>query len=161
MTDKPKGIIDPWRTVDPVHPPARERASRPERIDLEDIDFDVDLAIPGQYVIRSAHVSFRIVSTRLEEPKDALDVLITCILELAKTKLFNEAFRGAGIGVRRGNTEYNTPAPGAPASTLKAEERVIWFEQKSLDAGMLVLARILRMPECATACKKHGITVML
>jgi hypothetical protein len=30
-----------------------------------------------------------------------------------------------------------------------------------LDAGMLVLARVLRMPEAAAICKKHGVTVMM
>ncbi len=156
-----RGIVDPWRRVEPVHPAARSTEPQRERIDVMEIDHDADLAIPGQYTLRSAHVAFHITSVRLNVPKDALEVLADCIMELAKLKLFSDAFRGAGIGAKTGRATWNPPAESLPTSTLACEGNTIWFAQAPIDQGMLLLARILRTPEAAGACRKHGIVVML
>ena len=37
----------------------------------------------------------------------------------------------------------------------------LWFDEKSLDNGMLALARILRAPDAAATTKKHGVVPML
>ncbi len=161
MTRKPMGIVDPWRTVDPVHAPGRVSAPRPERIDLEDKDLDADLAIPGRYVIRSTHVSFDVVSVRVQTPKDALDVLADCIADAWLTRPVGNALAAAGIGVRSTHSSFHVPDERTPASTLKGGTGALWFVQKPLDQGMLVLARILRMPEVAAICKRHGVTVMI
>jgi hypothetical protein len=157
---KPKGIVDPWRTVDPVHPPARIVAPQRERINLEDIDFDADLAIPGRYVIRSTHASFDVVSVRVQAPKDALDVLGDCVADAARVRPIGNALITAGIGVRRGTMSWNPPNADEPTSSLKSEDTTLWFAHTPIDQGMLVLARILRMPEVAATCKRHGVTVM-
>ncbi len=165
MTDKPKGIVDPWRRVEPLQQqkrpaPAPETEQR-QRINIEDVDRDADLAIPGNYVIRTTHASFSVTSVRIESPKDALDILAECVVEAWRMKPLMQALQAAGIGVRTGRYAYNVPSEEEAASTLKGGASAFWFVQKPLDQGMLVLARILRMPEAAALCKKHGVTVML
>lgn len=163
MTDKPKGIVDPWRKVDAVHPtttrpPPTETQTR---IDPDQIDFDADLAIPGKYVIRSEHTSFAVTSVKVATPQDALKVLIECILGLARIRTVGNAFVTAGIGVQLGKVLWNAPSGDTPASALRSGDNTVWFVEKPLDQGMLVLARLLRGPEAAAACRSHGIVVML
>lgn len=161
MTERRKGIVDPWRTVDTVRPPERVAVPTKERIDVSEIDFDVDLAIPGRYVIRGAHAAFDVVSIHVATPKDGLSVLTNCLLDVRTIKPLANALALAGIGVRNRERSWNVPSPDAVASVLKSDDIVIFFVEKPLDQGMLVLARILRMPEAASICKRHGVTVML
>jgi hypothetical protein len=164
MTDKPKGIVDPWRRVEALKPrprPAPVAADEHQRINIEDVDRDADLAIPGNYTIRTAHASFTITSTRLETPKDALDILAECVADAWLTRPIGEALAAAGIAVRSKTSSFHVPDENTPASMLKGDRGAFWFVQKPLDQGMLVLARILRMPEAAAICRKHGVTVML
>lgn len=161
MTERRKGIVDPWRTVDSVRPPERVAAPTQERIDIAEIDFDADLAIPGRYILRSAHSCFDVISIHIATPKDALSVLANCIWDAHIIKPLGEALLSAGIGVRCRDRVWNQPPTDAAASTLKSDDVTIWFVEKPFDQGMLVLARILRMPEGAHTCKRHGVTVML
>jgi hypothetical protein len=161
MTDKPKGIVDPWRRVEPLRPAPPRPAPERERINIEDVDRDADLAIPGTYTIRTTHASFNITSVRVDTPKDALDILAECIIEAWRIKPLGNVLDSAGIGVRNRTYAFNVPVENEQASMLKGGESALWFVQKPLDQGMLVLARILRMPEAAAICKKHGVTVML
>jgi hypothetical protein len=154
---KRRGIVDPWREVAPVRPsPAAKN-----RVDLEDIDLDADLAIPGQYTIRSKHVSFSVTSVKIDTPRDALVILAMCVAALWGVKVCREDLAQAGIGVRCGRVEWNPLLPETPASTLSVEDAVIWFRQVTLDQGMLNLGRILRRSEAAETCRRHGIVVML
>lgn len=160
---KSRGIVDPWRKVDPLLAPERAPASTPaakERIDIEDIDLDADLAVPGRWAIRTEHVSIVVTSTRVAVPRDALVVLIECVLELTKLRGLGAALRELGVGARLGDVAWNEPGPDVVASTLKAEGCTLWFALATLDQGMLALARLLRVPEAAAACKKRGIVVM-
>lgn len=152
---------DPWRKVDPVRAPVRPTEEQRERVDVLEIDHDADLAIPGNYVIRSAHTCFNITSTRVHSPKDALDVLAECIIDVSRIKTVGDALLDAGIGTRCRKRSWNVPENDTPASVFKGGETTLWFVQMPIDPGMLVLARILRMPEAAVVCKKHGIAVML
>lgn len=164
MTDpkKPKtGIVDPWRLVDPVRAPPRPRPAERTQIDLDEIDHDADLAIPGQYTIRSRHACFHISSTRIEMVSDALDVLADCIAELYGNKTLGIALEAAGIGVRTKSGAWNTPSDDESASVLKSDDAIIWFIRKPADQGMLSLARILRSPIATPTLRKHGVTVMI
>jgi hypothetical protein len=165
MTNKPKGILDPWRRVEPLQPQKRSappsQTEERQRINIEDVDRDADLAIPGSYTIRTTHSSFHVVSVRVDTPKDALDVLADCVIEAWRIKPLGSALSVAGVGVRNRTYSYNVPVQNEQASTLKGGDATLWFVQKPLDQGMLILARILRMPEAAALCKKHGVTVML
>lgn len=156
MTDRRRGIVDPWKQVEPTRPdPERER----ERLDLEDIDRDADLAIPGRQIIRSAHVSFEVTSVRAGTPRDALDVLATCIDEARMARPVAATLAAIGIGVRIADRRWNEPSAGVPSSSLTGRTAVIWFAGKTLDLGMRDLARALRA-HAAMICRKHGIVVM-
>lgn len=160
MSDgKPRGIVDPWRQVAGLKP--KPRAPAPERKGLEDIDLDADLAIPGQYVMRSTHASVRVVHVRIDTPRDALDVLADCLAEMRKAKPLGTAMIAANIGVRCRTGSWNIPSDGMPASTLKSSNATIWFVGKTLDQGMLDLARLLREPLAAPIAAKWGVTAML
>lgn len=160
MSEKRRGIVDPWRTVDPVHAkPAA--APRTGKKDLEDVDFDADLAIPGRYVIRSKHASFDVLSVRVRTPKDALDILAECVAELWANKYVGVALLNADMGVRTRNLMFNVPDASVPASRLEAVTSALWFCNVTLDRGLAKLAKILRSSAAAATLKKHGITVML
>lgn len=156
---RPKGIVDPWRQVEALR--AKPRAPTPDRKGLDDIDFDSDLAVPGRHVLRSTHVSIRVVHIRVETPRDALDVLADALAEMRKTKSLGAAMIAAGIGVRSRVGSWNIPADDVPAATLKSSNATIWFVGKTLDQGMLGLARFLREPIAAPIAAKWGITAML
>lgn len=153
--DRPKGIIDPWRRVAPLRP------SREDRIDLEDLDHDADLAVPLQHVLRSRYASFNVVSTRLTSPASALDVLADCVGTCWKIPALRDALIAAGIGVRCTLGAWNVPSEETPSSTMKGESGMLWFAHVPLDEGMRRLARILRQAAAATTIKAHGITPML
>jgi hypothetical protein len=156
--ERRKGIVDPWRHVDGLRP--KPRAPTPERKDLSDIDLDADLAIPGQHVMRAAHSSIRIIHVRIETPRDALDVLAECLAEIRKTKGLGTAMTTLGICVRCRTGSWNIPSDDTPASTLKSHNATIWFVHKTLDQGMLDLARLLREPLAAPIAAKWGVTPM-
>lgn len=156
---KRTGIIDPWRKVEPLRP--EKAAARVGKKDIDDIDHDADLAVPGRYVIRGNAASFEVVSTRIDTPKDALDVLAECIAELWRNKYVGVALQNADIGVRTKDHTYNAPDGDTPASTLKSDHSTVWFCNEPLDKGMVKLARIMRSSAALPIVKKHGITPML
>jgi hypothetical protein len=161
MTERRRGIVDPWRTVDPVRTPPKPEPERNGRKNLEDVDPDEELKTAGAYTIRATKISFHVVSIRVFTPKDALDVLADCIADAWAIKPLRTVLNDAGIGVRCRDRMFNVPDEGVEASKLAGEDTAIWFVEKPLEQGMLVLGRILRMPEAAALCKRHGITVML
>jgi hypothetical protein len=160
MSDKRKGIVDPWRKVPPLRP--GPRPARPEgRKDLDGDWRDDDLAVPHKYVIRSKHVSFDVTSVRVETASDALDVLADCIAELWIDKHVGVALANANIGVRTRMIMYNAPTPEVKASRLESAHSMIWFIGDTIDEGMAKLGRILRHSAALPTTKRYGITTML
>ena len=156
-----RGIVDPWRKVEPLRAPPRTPAVERERIDLDDIDRDADLAVPGRYIIRSEHACFDVTSTRVETPADALEVLADCVCTLFMNKAIGTTLIDAGIGIRFRDRAWNVPSEETPASQLTGGKAVIWFVEMPLDQGMLVLAKILRTIAVSTTLRRYGIVVML
>lgn len=162
MTKKPVGIVDPWRTVDPLHPaPKPPPTPGRRRIDLSEIDLDADLAIPGTYTLRFKHASFHITSTRLKTSADALGILVDSLMALIPLRDMASALRTAGIGIRQPTHDWNVPPANTPASTLATATQGLWFTGVDLDTGTLQLARIIRHPLAANTLRRHGIVVML
>lgn len=160
MTDKRRGIVDPWRKVEPLH---RGPAPAPHegKKDLQDIDLDADLAVPGKYVIRSANACFDVTSVRVVVPRDALDVLTDCIVALWQVKTLAAMFAKANIGVRTRRVMYNVPDAETLASKLESKNSMIWFIGIPFDMGMARLARIMRSQEARAVVKTYGVTPML
>lgn len=159
MTDRPKGIVDPWRQVEPLHPAPAPRPTGKK--DLEDIDLDGDLAIPGKYVLRMKGAALDVVSVRVETPKDALDVIADCLVVLWQVKPISRALAALGIGVRTQRATYNAPNEATPASQLASDHSMIWFIGMSLDDGVAALARLMRSSDALPIVRKFGITPML
>lgn len=156
MSEKPRGIVDPWRSVAPLRPGARP--ARGQRKDLEDIDLDADLAIPGRWTLRFEHASIEVSHVRVESPVDALDVVAECLREASRSAAPAALLRGLRIGVRVGSSAWNAPA--AESSSLEGESSTIWFAGQGLEHGVLALARALRSPSLAPIARKWGITPM-
>ena len=169
MTDdgpKKPGILDPWRKVEPLRqaPPRPQPPS--DKIDIQDVDKDADLRIPGRYVIRSRHACFDVTSHRVVKPGDAVGVLAGLPDRgWARWRQSRGRSRVPSIGVRHEDYAWNVPADddedGQPASQLAGGAARLWFSEKPLAEGMLVLARILREPAAAHVLHKHGVTVMI
>jgi hypothetical protein len=132
-----------------------------DKIDLKDIDFDADLAIPGQYVIRSKQAAFNVVSKSVATPRDALVVLADLVLALGEAHDASEDLERAGIGAKVYETEWNAPAEGVEASKLEADDCAIWFVGVPLDRGMLTLAKVLKRPDVLSLSRSRGVTPML
>jgi hypothetical protein len=158
---KPKGIVDPWRKVEPLRPAPQVVTPSRKRINLDEVDRDADLAIPGKQVLRFMHACFDVTSTRVQTASDALDVLADCIADLFSIHDISAMLTAAGIGVRCKDRMFNVPSEEESASTLKNATSCFWFVQKPLDQGVLVLARILRSPYAAPTLHRHGVTVMM
>lgn len=154
-----KGIVDPWKMVQPLRPPPREE--RGERLDLDDIDLDADLEIPGRYVIRSKHASIDIHHVRVDSPRSALDVLADCLAELRKIKPLGAAMIASGIGVRCRTGAWNIPPDGTPASLLQSTNATVWLVGKDIDQGILALVKLLRESAASSTLRKWGIVPML
>lgn len=159
---KKPGIVDPWRKVDPLRPaPPRPAPPAHEKIDIQDVDKDADMRVPGRYVIRSPHACFDVTSHRVVNPGDAVEVLADCLIALSGVAPVAQMLAAAGVGVRRGDRAWNVPDDAEPSSTLEGGAAKLWFAQKPSAEGMLVLARILREPAAAHALHEHGVTVMI
>jgi len=162
VTKKNRGIVDPWRSVDMLRPaPAPAPVSTRKKINLDEIDHDADLAIPGKYALRFKHVCFNMTSVRIHVSGDALDVFADCVSDLYTVRVLADLLKDAGIGVQRPGREWNVPAPEVPASTLKSKTACLWFIGETLDIGTLALARVMRSPHAAAALRRHGVVVML
>lgn len=163
MTKKPVGIVDPWRTVDLLHPTPAVKSTTParRRINLDEIDRDADLAIPGRHVLRFQHVCFNISSTRIKTTTDAFHIISDCVADLSQLRQVAEALQREGIGVRTRGRSWNIPEATVPASTLECESSCLWFANVTVDVGTRLLARIMRSPLAAPALRQHGIIVML
>lgn len=156
MSEKPRGIVDPWRCVEPLRPSARP--PRGVRKDLKDIDLDADLAIPGRWTLRFEHASIEVSHVRVEAPVDALDVVAECLREASRAPTIAALLRDLRIGVRVGSSAWNAPA--TEASSLEGGLSTIWFAGQDLEHGVLALARALRSPSLAPIARKWGVTPM-
>jgi hypothetical protein len=164
MSEKKRGIVDPLRTVDPVRKPPPAPAARPsgkKRIDLDEIDRDADLAIPNKFSIRTKHASFNITSTTATTDGEAFDILADCVADLFVVHAVATMLLASGIGVRCFDRMWNVPGEETPASTFKSGDSVIWFTEKPLDEGALVLARIMQSPYAASTLHQRGVVVMM
>lgn len=161
MTKKP-GIVDPWRQIEPLKKPTRPVPSPKEKKNLSDIDFDADLAIPGKYVIRSKHASISVTSVRVKLPKDALEVLADCLLELTAYPQLCMELKYIGLGIDTESKKFNMPSSASNASSLSSDTVTLLFNEQSLDHGILALVKILRASISATnILNKHGVVPML
>lgn len=156
--ERPKGIVDPWKRVDPLRSPPRPEPTG--RRNLDDIDLDADLVVPGQYLIRTVHASISVTHVRVAEPADALEVLADCLVDLWRVAGIARALVEIGVGVRSRTAMHNVPDETTPASLLHGRGSAIWFEGSDLDRGMLALVRVLRRSNAADILRKWGIVPM-
>lgn len=156
--DKPKGIVDPWKRVDPLRP--TPRAPPKEKKNIEDRDLDADLAEAGTYTLRSKHVCFGVSHVRIQSGKDAVDVLADCIYELFQDKALRHELTSVGIGVETKAGTYNRPDNENQASWIKGEHARLWFNRVPLDHGLLALSKILRKPAALKTIQRWGVTPM-
>jgi hypothetical protein len=158
MTTK-KGIVDPWRIVDPVRPAPREA-----RKDLGQ-DVDADLRMARQYTFRCSGGGLHVKSRNLNTDADALAAIVACLFDLMalpniKTLLTNER-----IGLRLGKRSWNLPKEGTAGANLETDNARLIFVNNTLDEGMKRLVRLFALAKKKDAetkfLQKHGVTPLL
>lgn len=155
-----RGIVNPWAPSAPLRPQERKQPTPALKKDLEDIDFDEDLAIPGTYVIRAGKASFAVTSTRVRTPKDALVILAELVLALWARKPARGALEKARIGASIPGNRCNVPKRQDAASSLVAGDHAVWFGEQTLEQGALALVRVLRDGDAARVAKSFCVTPM-
>lgn len=161
-----RGIVDPWRIVEPLYKPAPPPPP-PEnkRIDLTQIDIDADLRAPQQCAIRCRSGSILIRSKKIESGNDALRELARCLKQLALDKANEATLRDLEISVHIGAAPETTT--NARLATAEGYEPTvaICFHRQTCDDGMLRLIKFLnavsRRPANADVLKKWGVVPMM
>lgn len=155
-----KGIVDPWRVVAPLHPvkePVREPV---KKIDIADIDMDVDLKLMNFYVIRSKHASIRIDSRDMTNAAEALILLVKGLAKLVETPENAAALREAPVGF---STESRSWNPLKSASTLAGGGVILMFGTKDYDQGIRALVTALNKinRRAPGVLAKYGISTLM
>lgn len=145
MTKK-RGIIDPWRIVEPIKPEPPKPAPQ-GRIDLDQIDFDKDLKARQSWVLRSKHGSIEVASKEIVTASDGLRHLVGCLFNILEQIDGPDLFEQAGIGFTLDAREWNMPAKGVPVARHATSEgtpvATLFFLNQPNDSGMLRLIRVL------------------
>lgn len=161
MTSK-KGIVDPWRVVDPIKAPPR-----PAGVDLNQVDMDEDLRVPLHHTFRCAAGGIQVKSVRMETEEDALRILIVCLFEIQMSPNGRGRLEKAGIGFTLESREWNMPGPTTPSSYLGSGRICVAFHKQPFEQGMRSLIRVIgitkRLPGRIGVgiLKKHGIDPLL
>jgi len=140
LSDK-KGIVDPWRVVEPLRAPPKKAPPPPGRIAPADLDRDRDLRDSYTHNFRCAHGNIEVTSRDIETDSDALRELVGCLFALLETRTGPGLF-DASIGFSLGGRVWNRQ-PGKPSTGLSADEAAVYFCELTFDQGMLVLIRNL------------------
>jgi hypothetical protein len=156
-----KGIVDPWRIVDPIKPPPRQA------VDLAHVDMDDDLRVPLQHTFRCRTGGIQVKSTRMETEEDALRVLLACLFEILESPNGPPRFESSGIGFTLESREWNMPGPKVPSSYLGSGRVCIAFHRQTFEQGMRSLVRVIGITKRLLGrmginiLKKHGISPIL
>lgn len=151
---------DPWRIVDPITPVAEP--AKQGRINLEDRDIDFDIRPYQSCVFRFKSCSIEVSARDLTTPRDALEVLAKCILELKKARpQFASTIHAKWVG----DMSDVPNDKGTAFSRFECENVILWFAGMGLEHGALHLTRCLigagRDQKLAPIMKRHGVTPML
>lgn len=163
-----KGIVDPWRVVEPLERPVRPPAPKQKKISLNEIDWDADIRDTRSYVFRSRQASVSIFSKVIQTPSDALYELVNCLFSVLEMKDGPDLVEAAEIGFSIDDREWNLSNASQATQHSTPEGypfRVrLRFLNQDHDAGMLRLVRLLnavaQRPEGASLLKQQGITPM-
>jgi hypothetical protein len=148
VSDKPtrRGIVDPWRVVEPLHKPAPPPAPAPnQRINLDQIDFDANIRPMQQCAIRCRSGSILMRSNRIANGNDALRDLAQCLTELSTLKDMRTDWSNACVAL--GDAELASNARGAFITTQPGytPATTIVFAAQTYDDGMLRLIKFLNL----------------
>lgn len=173
MTTPKKGIVDPWRVVDPIKPVARPAAvPTKKKINLNEVDFDADLRVAETMTLSSRHGSVMLQSTHIQTANDGLRALVQCLFEILELYDGPELFDAAGIGFKLADRVWNEPPLGVRAAAISSSagyvpDVALWFHKTSYDSGMLQLLRLLNnvrrrsLKEGSDILKRWGVTPMM
>jgi hypothetical protein len=164
MTPPKKGIVDPWRVVDPIKPPPKPAATfTKKKINLNEIDFDADLRLPETMTLSSKHGTVMIKNTRISTANDGLRDLVQCLFQILELYDGPELFDRAAVGFKLADRVWLEPPPGVRAAAVSTApgympETALWFHKTSYDSGMLQLIRLLNNVNRRTA--KEGSDIL-
>lgn len=176
MTGQPprkKGIIDPWRIVEPLHKPEPKPTELMpgQKIGLDQIDFDADLRVTQQCAFRCRSGSILVRSKLITNANDALCNVLRCLFQLLEQKGVAAELLPLGIALQYGNRVWNTRDVSV-AAKLETREgytppSALYFLRQTHDDGMLRLIKFLNDasrrpgPAGADILKRWGIVLMM
>lgn len=164
---KKRGILDPWRIVEPLKAPPRTQVAPNTKINPSDYDFDAVLRMAQYYVFRSMHGSVEVRSKNLNTVDDALHLLVSCLRQLTALPTLDALCRGAGLGASLGEFQLNMPTSFGYSCIQTHDtyqpKTVLYFHNQSYDTGMLGLVRLLNYAQRTNgAILKHwGVTPLM
>lgn len=100
---KNKGIVDPWRIVEPLIPEKQE-VEATKKVDIGTGDPEADLRAQGEHTFVGSNYSIRVRNAGVTTTSIALRHLIMCLFELPP-----DQWKDTGIGVKIGKHERYVP----------------------------------------------------
>jgi hypothetical protein len=146
-----RGIVDPWRVVEPLHAPGSEAANSaaPRRVNLDQIDFDRDLRVPQSCTFRSRAGSIRVHGRSIASGSDGLRELVSCLFQILDAKTGTDWFESADLGFSLSARQWRLPPSDCPAAALRTADgyepqTALYFRRQTYDDGMLRLIKLLQ-----------------
>lgn len=158
-----KGIVDPWRVVEPLTRTPAPPKDPEKKIDPREIDFDADLRVWERCLFPSKHGSIGVVGPDITSSDAALRALTRCLHEISTLKDGKTLLANAQVGVAFGDTEVRHTR----LQTQTEPHAVLYFVNQTFEEGMLRLIRLLnivqRRPGAAGAdiLRRWGVTPMM
>jgi hypothetical protein len=133
-----KGIIDPWRLVEPLKKKPEVPQEARKRIDPAEIDFDADLRPQTRYIFSTPHGSILITGRNIMSEDAALLKLTQCIQDISATTQGQVLLLQAGVGHTFGDPPLHTRL-----ETKSKPYASIYFRNQTYEEGMLQLIKVL------------------
>lgn len=172
MTTPRKGIVDPWRVVEPLEKPKKPLVEERRRINLAEFDFEADLRHVESCVFRSRHGAIDVRSKQVRSNNDGLRDLVRCLFQILEEDDGPDLFDNIGVGFALEDREWAAPAAEVQAVWLHTSagykpSAQLWFLRQPYDSGMHRLIKLLvtvqRRPGAAGSdiLKRWGVLPML
>jgi hypothetical protein len=167
---KKKGIVDPWRVVNKLHPPPKPTPAANKRVNIEDRDIDSDLKRPSVNYLTCVHGSIEVKGDGINTQNLALVQLVGCLFKVLEEDDGLDFFESRKISFVLDTREWSTSHKDINFSSIETTEdfwprTAILFWGQSLDQGMLKLIRALNVigkrPGGIDLLRKWGIKTSL
>jgi hypothetical protein len=158
-----KGIVDPWRVVEPLTRTPEPPRDPKKKINPSEIDFDADLRVWERCLFSSKHGSIAVVGPDVTSSDAGLRALTRCLHEISTLKDGKALLAEARVGISFGEGEVHHTR----LQTQTEPHATLYFVNQTFEEGMLRLVRLLnavqRRPGAAGTdiLRRWGVTPMM